>query len=159
MVERIEPAKKDCMSHRTQKLIRKIRNLIPKFECIPGCSDCCGPVMWNRWELKQLDIIKNVLSSKCPYSGPTGCEVYVHRPVVCRLFGATQDMECPHGKRPLKRLGRDDTSKLTEAYWNLRDFKVLGIDGWLNKDSDQESLAAVMTKIRAVVKSGDTTPN
>jgi uncharacterized protein len=140
------------MRRRARKLIRKIRGTVPKFGCIPGCSDCCGPVMWNRWEIEQLDFVKDVLSPKCPYSSPSGCEVYAHRPVVCRLFGAVEGMECPHGKRPAKRLSREDTKKLIEAYWNLPDFKVLGIDGWLNKNADQESLRAVMNKIQVVVQ-------
>jgi hypothetical protein len=108
--------------------------------------------MWNRWEIEQLGLVKDVLSPKCPYCLPSGCEVYADRPVVCRLFGAVEGMECPHGKTPAKRLGRDDTKKLTTAYWNLQDFKVLGIDGWLNKNADQESLRAVMNKIQAVVQ-------
>jgi Fe-S-cluster containining protein len=108
--------------------------------------------MWNKWELEQLDVVKDVLSPKCPYCSPTGCEVYLHRPVVCRLFGAVDGMECPHGKRPAKRLSRDVTKKLTAEYWKLKDFKVLGIDGWLSKNADQESLRAVMNKIQAVVQ-------
>jgi Fe-S-cluster containining protein len=108
--------------------------------------------MWNRWEIEQLHVIKDVLSSKCPYCTPAGCEAYVHRPVVCRLFGAVEGMECPHGKQPAKKLSQDDTKKLTAPYWDLPDFKVLGIDGWLSKKADQESLRAVMNKIQEVVQ-------
>jgi len=140
------------MSRRAQKLIRKIRATVPKFACIPGCSDCCGPVMWNKWEIEQLELVKDILVPKCPYSTSTGCAAYAHRPVVCRLFGAVEGMDCPHGKTPLKRLSRDATKKLTAGYWNLPDFKVLGIDGRLSKNADQESLRGVMNKIQQVVQ-------
>ncbi len=140
------------MSCRAQKLIRKIRAAVPRFECIPGCSDCCGPVTWNRWEIEQLEVVKDVLASKCPYCAPSGCEAYAHRPVVCRLFGAVEGMECPHGKSPRMRLSRERTKRLTAAYWDLPDFKVLGIDGWLNKNGDQESLQGVLRKIQRVIQ-------
>lgn len=108
--------------------------------------------MWNKWEIDQLDIIKDVLAPKCPYSTPTGCEVYIHRPVVCRMFGAVEGMECPHGKKPSKRLSQNDTKKLTTEYWNLPDFKVLGIDGWVNKNADPDSLRGVLNKIQGVMQ-------
>jgi Fe-S-cluster containining protein len=36
----------------------------------------------------------------CPYLGKNGCEVYAERPLICRLFGTTPKLACPHGKRP-----------------------------------------------------------
>jgi Fe-S-cluster containining protein len=140
------------MSRRARKKIRRIRGAIPKFECIGGCSDCCGPVAWNRWEIEQLEVVKDVLGPNCPYSTPGGCEVYVHRPVVCRLFGAAEGMDCPHGRRPPEKLTRDRSQKLTAAYWDLPDFKVLGIDGWLNRNCDQERLQQVLDQIRSTIQ-------
>ena len=32
--------------------------------------------------------------------GPSGCTVYEERPLVCRWFGSTQRLPCPHGRRP-----------------------------------------------------------
>ena len=29
---------------------------IPPFECIEGCTDCCGPVPWSAWELKHAGL-------------------------------------------------------------------------------------------------------
>lgn len=28
------------------------------------------------------------------------CSIYEHRPLICRLFGATTDLRCGHGCRP-----------------------------------------------------------
>jgi Uncharacterised protein family (UPF0153). len=36
----------------------------------------------------------------CPYLGKQGCEVYDERPLICRLFGTTPQLPCPHGRRP-----------------------------------------------------------
>ena len=36
----------------------------------------------------------------CPHLGKTGCQVYAERPLICRLFGTTPRLVCPHGKRP-----------------------------------------------------------
>ena len=32
--------------------------------------------------------------------GPQGCEVYDQRPLICRLFGTTKSLPCPHGRGP-----------------------------------------------------------
>ena len=36
----------------------------------------------------------------CPHLGENGCEVYDERPLICRLFGTTPSLPCPHGRKP-----------------------------------------------------------
>ena len=36
----------------------------------------------------------------CPHLGDNGCQVYAERPLICRLFGTTPRLACPHGLRP-----------------------------------------------------------
>ena len=36
----------------------------------------------------------------CPHLGVAGCQVYEERPLICRLFGTTPRLKCPHGKQP-----------------------------------------------------------
>jgi Fe-S-cluster containining protein len=36
----------------------------------------------------------------CPHLGASGCEVYDERPLICRLFGTTTSLLCPHGRHP-----------------------------------------------------------
>ena len=40
----------------------------------------------------------------CRFKSETGCLIYEYRPLVCRLFGAVNDvgMVCPHGARAAK---------------------------------------------------------
>jgi len=93
-----------------EKEIEKLRALIPQFpSCIDGCTDCCGHVHWSEWEWQQvmdngLLATVNPNPFACPFSAKGNCDVYEHRPIVCRLFGQIDDekMLCPHGIRPVK---------------------------------------------------------
>lgn len=85
--------------------IQKQYERIPAFTCIPGCTDCCGPVPFATAELAQIEP-KPFAGTSCQYTGETGCTVYDHRPLLCRLFGSvdTPKLLCPHGKGPERRL-------------------------------------------------------
>lgn len=93
------------MTENRQK-IRFFRSRIPAFECVPGCHDCCGPVTTSSEEMSRLprkssaEHQRAINSLSCPHLGERGCRVYVERPLICRLFGTTTSMPCPHGKRP-----------------------------------------------------------
>ena len=86
--------------------IRSFRKHIPSFECRQGCHDCCGPVTTSPEEMARLpvksfaDHAAALAELNCPYLGKNGCEVYAERPLICRLFGTTPKLACPHGKRP-----------------------------------------------------------
>jgi Fe-S-cluster containining protein len=87
-------------------IIKFFRARIPTFACIPGCHDCCGPVLASSTEMHRLprktpqqhQAALDALS--CPHLGENGCEVYEERPLVCRLFGTTPRLACPNGARP-----------------------------------------------------------
>ncbi|SDY10989.1 hypothetical protein SAMN04515617_11025 [Collimonas sp. OK242] len=86
--------------------IKFFRERIPTFTCVPGCHDCCGPVLASTVEMARLprksepeqDAALAALS--CPHLGAAGCQVYEERPLICRLFGTTPRLACPNGKRP-----------------------------------------------------------
>jgi Fe-S-cluster containining protein len=50
----------------------------------------------------------------CPALIDGRCSVYDDRPTICRLWGATQSMRCPHGCTP------DDALAQEESYRSLR---------------------------------------
>ena len=93
------------MSCNSQK-ISALRRQIPSFECVPGCHDCCGPVTTSPEEMSRLprktaaeqEAAMDELN--CVHLGPNGCEVYDQRPLICRLFGTTPCLPCPHGRGP-----------------------------------------------------------
>ena len=93
------------MSDRVYQL-RFLRRRIPAFECVPGCHDCCGPVTASSEELARLpersaaQREQALADWSCPHLQPSGCGAYEERPLICRLFGTTASLPCPHGRRP-----------------------------------------------------------
>lgn len=89
-----------------RKKIRFFRQGIPEFACIPGCHDCCGPILASTEEMSRLppiseaDHVAALSNWDCPHLGVTGCQVYEERPLICRLFGTTPRLKCPHGRQP-----------------------------------------------------------
>jgi len=112
--------------------LKKLYSKIPSFECIEGCTDCCGPVPLTKLEAKRLNVDSNLTPTKlgscdCVYASEKGCTVYENRPYMCRLFGATEDLKCPHGKKPTKLLSSDSTNRLTNDYRKLESINVKNI--------------------------------
>ena len=93
------------MTPNSQK-IRFLRRHIPDFACIPGCHDCCGPVTASTDEMARLPRKNDqehalaLAALNCPHLGVAGCQVYAERPLICRLFGTTPHLACPHGRQP-----------------------------------------------------------
>ena len=83
-----------------------LRELIPSFECEPGCHDCCGPVTTSAEEMARLPRKSRAEQDAalerldCVHLGPNGCTVYQERPMICRLFGTTPRLACPRGRGP-----------------------------------------------------------
>ena len=86
--------------------IRFFRRHIPSFACVPGCHDCCGPVTTSSEEMARLPVKSHadheaaLANLDCPHLGDDGCQVYAERPLICRLFGTTPSLPCPHDRRP-----------------------------------------------------------
>jgi len=91
---------------KNSQIIRFFRTRIPEFECTPGCHDCCGPVTASTEEISRLPVKSDaehnaaLTEYNCPYLGDHGCQVYLERPLICRLFGTTPNLLCPNGKGP-----------------------------------------------------------
>lgn len=87
--------------------IDSLREQIPSFTCIVGCHDCCGPVTASSEEVARLPVKTEaehesaLAHYNCVYLGQHGCEVYGERPLICRLFGTTERLACPNGRRPV----------------------------------------------------------
>ncbi len=94
------------MMNSVRQKIRFFRSRIPSFECIVGCHDCCGPVTTSTEEISRYPVKSDaehdaaLANLSCPHLGKIGCQVYSERPLICRLFGTTSRLACPHGKRP-----------------------------------------------------------
>jgi Fe-S-cluster containining protein len=117
------------MSRGAERRLDRLYREIPTFDCIPGCTDCCGPVPATRTEAAKAPLLADAIQRAqksgcfdCAYEKATGgCAVYDNRPFMCRLFGATSDprLECPHGKGPRHPISAAKARALTDAYLRL----------------------------------------
>jgi uncharacterized protein len=116
--------------------LEKLYAEIPKFKCIEGCTDCCGPVPATRDEKRLAPLLKgaveqvenfvdeSILSwcASCPYARPGhGCAIYNDRPLLCRLFGTSEspDLTCRHGCHSEKQFTVAQTNRLMARYLKL----------------------------------------
>lgn len=79
--------------------LRVLNNKVPGVKCIKGCTDCCGPVMFNQEEMNRLKennllITESNKSLDCVYLKNGGCSIYEYRPMVCRMYGADKNLQC-----------------------------------------------------------------
>lgn len=118
------------MSTRIQQL-RAIYDSLPKLVCKGLCSSVCGPVMLSALEAKRVYKAGGVhlgqkfmradssQEQKCPALKEHLCSVYEQRPMICRLWGATERLKCPHGCEPERWLKDDEARALLKEVMDL----------------------------------------
>lgn len=95
----------------------ELYKLIPSFECKEGCSECCGPMQYfDEYELEQLDEKILPVGFYCPYKTANGCGIYEKRPLICRLFGNLEGLECIYGYGPSQKLTKEEGAAIMEQY-------------------------------------------
>ena len=110
---------------------------IPDLDCKGLCHQSCGPIVISHAEQEHIrtycaengirfkplptkltleSIIAHTRSSldgdtaclECVYLKDNKCQVYEARPIICRLFGISEGMECPYGCKPASKLSFED---------------------------------------------------
>lgn len=110
--------------------IDQLRERIPTFTCIVGCSDCCGPVTASSEEMARLPVKSEaehqaaLAEFNCVHLGKHGCEVYGERPLICRLFGTTPSLLCPNGQRPVYMIDKRTEKQIHEFLARTRQVLV-----------------------------------
>lgn len=87
---------------------------IPTVECRLRCQDSCRdvPILTAEQDRLQLPTAFDV----CPkLSGFGTCTVHEDRPLMCRLWGVTENMPCPHGCTPTRMLTVAEGAALVDA--------------------------------------------
>jgi hypothetical protein len=98
------------VSRHDRRAIERVWAKVPPMECKGLCHDSCGPIAMSRleWDLLREAGGEKVAPflgadgrpSRCPYLTPENrCSVYEVRPLICRLWGASEVMPCPNGCR------------------------------------------------------------
>lgn len=102
--------------------------------CKTDCGGCCGPVPMIDQELAAIKHMIRpheagtlyeyaITPTKpdcltCSYSTTKGCAIYNDRPLLCRLFGASETprMKCPYGAAAKKPLTEAETLQIMDDY-------------------------------------------
>jgi len=101
-----------------EKIHKELRLRIPKMNCRAGCSECCGPVVFSKWEWAQVKEKRTASSLDCPYIENGQCSIYEDRPIICRLFGVSEAplLQCPYGCKPGRVLSIAETEAIMDSY-------------------------------------------
>lgn len=102
--------------------MREIWARVPELPCTGACHEACGiiPVLPAEIEViraryGQVDISPGI-NGVCRALTPGGrCSVYEARPLICRLFGVSEGLECHAGCKPSGRyLTKDEAHDLIQ---------------------------------------------
>jgi uncharacterized protein len=100
----------------------KLYKRLPDMKCVPGCTDCCGPVPFSKWEADQAGVIIDGIQKEinCKFSCKEGCSIYEKRPFMCRLFGVVEgNLQCTHKVKPEYMITKELAQELTYEYITL----------------------------------------
>ena len=108
--------------------IEDLYNLIPAFECKPGCIECCSSfgVPSRTWveeeRIRAFVTVHGIVRRPveglcCPYVTPAGCAIYEVRPLICRLYGTSPNYLCKLQARPVHLLHEDEEMDIFHFYY------------------------------------------
>ena len=102
--------------------IEKLYLLIPKSRCKDGCFECCtNIVQFAREEAERAGEYK--YDGVCGFLGADKrCGVYENRPLVCRIYGASEILKCEDCE-PERYLSEGETREIIRAYVRIKDMQ------------------------------------
>lgn len=105
--------------------IEKIYAKLPTMDCKGLCAESCGPIVFSQAEADRM-VKKGITppgfddSATCTALRAGRCSIYANRPLVCRLFGASQGMICRHGCKPSRMVSDAEFTQYGQALGPLR---------------------------------------
>lgn len=112
--------------------IQKLYDKIPSFKCKDGCFDCCDNQIQFAPEEEKRAGGFCYTERLCPHIKDNRCSVYLDRAFICRIYGASEIMPCPHGYKPNNPLNEEETYSLLREYLKLKKEQE-GKESLLNK--------------------------
>jgi hypothetical protein len=123
--------------------LQVIYDKVPSVSCKGLCYGACGPVPATgpeRDEIRKLTgrrvktepelfqnqhprgvrILKTSDDGTCGYLKKERCSVYAARPIVCRLYGASDGLRCEHGCWPDRPLSREEAMELIDQVMGVK---------------------------------------
>ena|SRR3990167_2913321 len=80
--------------------------LVPEIQCRGLCQAYCGPVPVSTAEASRIkarhgmEVDFDPATLTCTLLRDGKCSIYHDRPLICRLWGNVEKMQCPHGCAP-----------------------------------------------------------
>lgn len=114
-------------------LLKKVYDQVPSIKCKGLCQEFCGALAGPQFgttkaytAIEEAAMVKRCGSAPrtrgdstededlgCNKLTPEGrCSIYEHRPLICRVWGVTTKMRCPHGCEVEKVLSTEEVGKL-----------------------------------------------
>lgn len=94
------------MSHK-KTIIKKVYRDIPSIRCKGLCHHQCTVIGYTEVERRMMTAAGGKAPSfdtdrmRCNYlTEDNRCSIYNARPFVCRIYGVSKDLVCPHGCKP-----------------------------------------------------------
>ncbi len=131
--------------------LRALYARVPSTNCKGLCVEHCNSIGMTPREQQRIHARHGIRLPRfaafgtdddpdalCPALTDGRCTIYVDRPLICRLWGATEDLPCEHGCIPDGgRLSRAESAALVQAAQRL--------DG---VDPDREGQRAIAEVVR-----------
>ena len=104
--------------------IQKLYLHIPKSVCKDGCFECCtNIVQFAKEEAERAGEYK--YDGVCSFLGDDNkCGVYDARPMVCRIYGTSEIMQCDDCE-PERYLTEQETRDIIREYAKIKDAQEL----------------------------------
>ena len=110
----------------TEAELEALYAAVPGVACKRLCQACCGPVVMTALEWHRIAALSGSeprptaaqrQDLACPLLAPDGsCSVHAVRPLICRLWGVSPRMPCPHGCRPDREFDEAEAREIMERY-------------------------------------------
>lgn len=117
--------------------LKEIYDEIPRIVCKGYCDAACGPVpattaereeiqrvtgkrvktdpnFFKKEDARGLKVLKTTEEGTCLYLKKARCVVYEARPIICRLYGVSDGLRCPHGCQPDRWLSKEEAATLID---------------------------------------------
>jgi len=102
--------------------IQRLYLKIPASRCKDGCFECCtNIVQFAKEEAERAGEYK--YDGVCPFLDENKkCGVYQNRPLVCRIYGASEIMRC-EDCAPERYLNEEETRAIIKEYAKIKDMQ------------------------------------
>jgi hypothetical protein len=135
----------------TEKLERIYAEL-PDVPCTGQCHTSCSYIGMSEAEYRRIKretgIEIEMYQSPCPALDFAGrCSIHDLRPLICRLYGATERLRCPWGCKPERWLSDSEVSDAGQAHPGHRRAAQRGGDGLRRGGAESSRPDARRTKV------------